>query len=36
VFLTITCGCFPIQRNWQIMPDPGLACTVSTICNVQI
>jgi hypothetical protein len=27
VFLTITCGCVPIQKNWQIMPDPGLHCT---------
>lgn len=29
VFLTITCGCVPIHKNWQIMPDPGLHCTVS-------
>lgn len=35
VFLTITCGCFPIKRNWQIMPDPGLACTVSTTRSVK-
>lgn len=34
VFLTITCGCLPIEKNWQIMPDPGLKCTVSTDCNV--
>jgi hypothetical protein len=30
VFLTITCGCLPIEKNWQITPDPGLKCTVST------
>jgi len=29
VFLTITCGCLPMHKNWQIMPDPGLHCTVS-------
>jgi hypothetical protein len=29
VFLTISCGCFPIQKNWQVIPDPGLKCTVS-------
>lgn len=22
VFLTITCGCFPIQKNWQVLPLP--------------
>ena len=30
VFLTISCGCFPIQRNWQVVPDPGTKCTVSS------
>jgi hypothetical protein len=35
VFLTITCGCVPIQKNWQIMPDPGLHCTVS-VTNVSM
>ena len=30
VFLTISCGCFPIEKNWQVIPDPGLRCTVST------
>jgi hypothetical protein len=35
VFLTITCGCVPIHKNWQIMPDPGLHCTVSTIHAIQ-
>lgn len=30
VFLTISCGCFPIQKNWQVLPDPGPHCTVST------
>jgi len=36
VFLTISCGCFPIQRNWQVMPDPGITCTVSSgcLCNI--
>ena len=29
VFLTISCGCFPIQKNWQVVPDPGSKCTVS-------
>ncbi|KAL3420370.1 hypothetical protein PVAG01_08869 [Phlyctema vagabunda] len=28
VFLTITFGCYPIQRNWQVVPDPGLRCTL--------
>lgn len=28
VFLTISCGCFPIQKNWQVLPDPGSQCTV--------
>ncbi|KAF5623215.1 integral membrane protein PTH11 [Fusarium sp. NRRL 25303] len=23
VFLTITFGCFPTQKNWQVVPDPG-------------
>lgn len=27
VFLTLSCGCFPIQKNWQVMPDPGYQCT---------
>jgi hypothetical protein len=35
VFLTITCGCVPIHKNWQIMPDPGLHCTVSTIHTIR-
>lgn len=30
VFLTITCGCFPIEKNWQVLPDPGPKCTVRT------
>jgi hypothetical protein len=41
VFLTITFACFPTQRNWQVVPDPGLKCTfkpqnfyVSTVLNV--
>ncbi|KAK9422149.1 hypothetical protein SUNI508_05157 [Seiridium unicorne] len=27
VFLTVTFGCFPTQKNWQVTPDPGLKCT---------
>ncbi|KAI1873517.1 hypothetical protein JX265_005139 [Neoarthrinium moseri] len=27
VFLTITFGCFPTYKNWQVLPDPGLKCT---------
>ncbi|KAI0167778.1 hypothetical protein BJ166DRAFT_240678 [Pestalotiopsis sp. NC0098] len=27
VFLTVTFGCFPTQKNWQVVPDPGLKCT---------
>ncbi|KAH6649021.1 hypothetical protein BKA67DRAFT_379552 [Truncatella angustata] len=41
VFLTITFGCFPTQKNWQVTPDPGLKCTfkmqnflVSVVLNV--
>ncbi|KAF4453283.1 hypothetical protein F53441_4013 [Fusarium austroafricanum] len=41
VFLTITFGCFPTQRNWQVVPNPGLRCTfkfqnllVTTVLNV--
>jgi len=30
VFLTLSCGCFPIQKNWQVMPDPGKQCTFKT------
>lgn len=40
-FLTVTLGCLPIQRNWQISPTPPLRCTlkpqnfyVCTILNV--
>ncbi|CZR56998.1 uncharacterized protein PAC_06887 [Phialocephala subalpina] len=28
VVLTITFGCFPTQKNWQVVPDPGLICTL--------
>ncbi|KAH8647028.1 hypothetical protein BGZ60DRAFT_329442, partial [Tricladium varicosporioides] len=28
VVLTITFGCFPTQKNWQVVPDPGLKCTL--------
>ncbi|KAF4975592.1 hypothetical protein FZEAL_7645 [Fusarium zealandicum] len=41
VFLTITLGCFPTQKNWQVLPNPGLKCTfklqnflVTTVLNV--
>jgi hypothetical protein len=41
VFLTITLGCYPTQRNWQVVPYPGEVCTfkpqnfyVSTALNV--
>lgn len=41
VFLTISCGCFPIQRNWQVLPRPPQKCTmklqnfyVTTVLNV--
>ncbi|KAH8664126.1 hypothetical protein BX600DRAFT_512191 [Xylariales sp. PMI_506] len=27
VFITVTFGCFPTQKNWQVVPDPGLKCT---------
>lgn len=28
VVSTITFGCFPTQKNWQVVPDPGLKCTL--------
>lgn len=28
VFLTILLGCYPTNKNWQIIPDPGSKCTV--------
>ena len=41
VFLTITCSCYPIQRNWQTIPYPPVQCTlreqnmyVITVTNV--
>ncbi|GKU06298.1 integral membrane protein [Fusarium langsethiae] len=41
VFLTITFGCFPYHKNWQVLPAPGLVCTlkmqnflVTTVLNV--
>ncbi|KAH7129166.1 hypothetical protein EDB81DRAFT_907114 [Dactylonectria macrodidyma] len=41
VFLTITFGCFPTYKNWQVVPDPGEKCTlkmqnflVTTVLNV--
>ncbi|KAF7516275.1 hypothetical protein G7054_g14222 [Neopestalotiopsis clavispora] len=27
VFFTLTFGCFPTYKNWQVTPDPGLKCT---------
>lgn len=35
VFLTITCGCLPIRKNWQVVPDPGTHCTVSVIYTIH-
>lgn len=41
VFLTITFGCYPTRKNWQVVPDPGEKCTfklqnflVTTVLNV--
>lgn len=41
VFLTISVGCHPIQKNYQVLPYPGDACAVkeqnfyvSTVLNV--
>lgn len=41
VFLTITLGCYPTHRNWQVLPSPGYICEfkpqnfyVSTVLNV--
>ncbi|WAO89052.1 Hypothetical protein NCS54_00642700 [Fusarium falciforme] len=41
VFLTVTFGCFPTRKNWQVVPDPGEKCTfrrqnlvVTTVLNV--
>ncbi|KPM40561.1 hypothetical protein AK830_g5978 [Neonectria ditissima] len=28
VFLTVTFGCFPTHKNWQVVPDPGEKCTL--------
>ncbi|KAH8672650.1 hypothetical protein BGZ60DRAFT_282835 [Tricladium varicosporioides] len=28
VVLTLTFGCFPTQKNWQVVPDPGRKCTL--------
>ncbi|KAH9884075.1 hypothetical protein F4778DRAFT_800406 [Xylariomycetidae sp. FL2044] len=28
VFLTITFGCWPYHKNWQVVPDPGVKCTL--------
>lgn len=28
VVLTLTFGCFPTQKNWQVVPDPGSRCTL--------
>jgi hypothetical protein len=29
VFITLSVGCYPIQKNWQLTPNPGLQCSVS-------
>lgn len=41
VFLTITLGCYPTSKNWQVDPPPSLKCAfkpqnfyVSTVLNV--
>ncbi|PVH99720.1 hypothetical protein DM02DRAFT_528465, partial [Periconia macrospinosa] len=41
IVFTLTFGCFPTQKNWQVYPDPGLKCTfrrqnfiVTTALNV--
>lgn len=41
VFLTITLGCYPTDKNWQVDPAPSLKCSfkpqnfyVSTVLNV--
>ncbi|KAI0478651.1 hypothetical protein GGR56DRAFT_332227 [Xylariaceae sp. FL0804] len=41
VFCTLTFGCWPYHKNWQVVPDPGLKCTfklqnflVSVVLNV--
>ncbi|RSL65882.1 hypothetical protein CEP54_004028 [Fusarium duplospermum] len=41
VFFTVTFGCFPTHKNWQVVPDPGKKCTfrrqnlvVTTVLNV--
>ncbi|KAF5643193.1 integral membrane protein PTH11 [Fusarium sp. NRRL 52700] len=41
VLITITFGCFPTQKNWQVVPDPGEKCSfkmqnflVTTVLNV--
>ncbi|KAF7174023.1 hypothetical protein CNMCM5623_006329 [Aspergillus felis] len=26
VILSILCGCYPMHKNWQIYPDPGIHC----------
>ncbi|TVY85929.1 hypothetical protein LAWI1_G006651, partial [Lachnellula willkommii] len=28
VILTVTFGCFPLEKNWQVIPDPGKVCTL--------
>ncbi|KAI0156869.1 hypothetical protein GGR57DRAFT_501257 [Xylariaceae sp. FL1272] len=42
VFLTLTFGCYPTQKNWQVVPNPGLRCTfrlqnflVTVVLNVM-
>ncbi|KAH7475631.1 hypothetical protein FOMA001_g10753 [Fusarium oxysporum f. sp. matthiolae] len=40
-YMQITFGCFPTQKNWQVVPDPGEKCSfkmqnflVTTVLNV--
>ncbi|KAH7249500.1 hypothetical protein B0J15DRAFT_514194 [Fusarium solani] len=35
VFLTVTFGCFPTRKNWQVVPDPG-GSTDSMILGIPL
>jgi hypothetical protein len=34
--LTATLHCLPIERNWQILPDPGAECSAGINTNIVI
>ncbi|KAI1853650.1 hypothetical protein JX266_001634 [Neoarthrinium moseri] len=34
--LTETLHCLPIERNWQILPDPGIECSAGVNTNIVI